>query len=976
MPILYKQILSDRETFSFIAEEFNDDQKVLASVKEFGDNLLSQNTLNNLWNLLTSSLRSSETIYIDSEQITEVSKILCGHWNTLNDALKRKVEDIFNCIKADKKREGAIEKWLKRAEYPLSDFDELTVVNESGDGTKEVKIVEAWCNDGAKQTFVAVVSAFKGAQAALANTTEKGLRDRSDDVTAIKNYLDAVMAVLHLVKPLHVSAELNRDMDFYGEFDQLYDELAAVIPLYNRVRNYITRKPSESEKIKLMFDYSDFASGWSENEKGICAKRVIILVKDGKYYLGIINPKMVSSIKFENMPSPQGEDGYQKMVYKLVSDPKRDVPRIIFANKNKNKFQPTLQLKERYDNRDFKKDLAFCHQLIDYFKECIAKYESWKPFNFKFTPTSSYQDINEFYSEIEQQGYKISFQAIATQTIDDLVANGSLYLFRLHNKDFASGAKGTKNMHTLYLEALFNPENLKNGALFKLNGEAELFYRRAVDTKIVVHQVGQKMVNRIDKDGKTIPNDVFTELFAYANGKVSRDKLSSKALALVQSNKVTIKPVTHAITKDARYTKPKFLFHVPITINRSAGDIYKFNDRVNQYLAGHKDVNIIGIDRGERNLLYVTVINQKGQILEQRSFNTLSHTTYADKLVAVDYHEKLDQSEKARDAARKSWSEIGKIKDLKSGYLSIVIHEITTMMLKYNAFVVLEDLNVGFKRGRFAIEKQVYQKFEKALIDKLNYLVFKNTMPFEPGGLFKGYQLTDKFESFSKIRNQTGFLYYVPAAYTSKIDPTTGFVNLFDFKLYTNAESIQQFFEAFDAITYDAVAQTFKFTFDYAHFKCRCKGYKTQWTVYSATQRWVYNKDTKTQVAMDPTANIMSALRKLNINVTPNFDLKEFITSLPVNHSNASFFRDVFDAFKYTLQMRNSNSATGDDFIASPVRNANGVAFDSRHADLSLPQDADANGAYHIALKGLWLLQNNFTKLTLDEWFKFVQSRH
>ena len=37
---------------------------------------------------------------------------------------------------------------------------------------------------------------------------------------------------------------------------------------------------------------------------------------------------------------------------------------------------------------------------------------------------------------------------------------------------------------------------------------------------------------------------------------------------------------------------------------------------------------------------------------------------------------------------------IRKIKDLKEGFLSAVIHEITKMMIENNAIVVLEDLNM------------------------------------------------------------------------------------------------------------------------------------------------------------------------------------------------------------------------------------------------------------------------------------------
>lgn len=51
--------------------------------------------------------------------------------------------------------------------------------------------------------------------------------------------------------------------------------------------------------------------------------------------------------------------------------------------------------------------------------------------------------------------------------------------------------------------------------------------------------------------------------------------------------------------------------------------------------------------------------------------------------------------------------------------------------------------------------------------------------------------------------------------------------------------------------------------------------------------------------------------------------------------------------------------------------------------DAKLPIDADANGAYHIALKGLYLLKNNFNQndkgyienISNADWFKFVQEK-
>ena len=57
------------------------------------------------------------------------------------------------------------------------------------------------------------------------------------------------------------------------------------------------------------------------------------------------------------------------------------------------------------------------------------------------------------------------------------------------------------------------------------------------------------------------------------------------------------------------------------------------------------------------------------------------------------------------------------------------------MVIKYNAIIAMEDLGYGFKKGRFKVERQVYQKFETMLINKLNYLVFKDISITENGGL-------------------------------------------------------------------------------------------------------------------------------------------------------------------------------------------------------------------------------------------------
>jgi len=81
--------------------------------------------------------------------------------------------------------------------------------------------------------------------------------------------------------------------------------------------------------------------------------------------------------------------------------------------------------------------------------------------------------------------------------------------------------------------------------------------------------------------------------------------------------------------------------------------------------------------------------------------------------------------------------------------------------------------------------------------------------------------------------------------------------------------------------------------------------------------------------------------------------------------------------------MRNSITGKDTDYLVSPVVNGRGDFYDSRTADDSLPKNADANGAYNIARKGLWVIEQlrqteDLKKLKLaisnKEWLHFTQN--
>lgn len=387
---------------------------------------------------------------------------------------------------------------------------------------------------------------------------------------------------------------------------------------------------------------------------------------------------------------------------------------------------------------------------------------------------------------------------------------------------------------------------------------------------------------------------------------------------------------------------------------------------------------VIGIDRGERNLLYICVINDRGEIVEQKSLNEI----IGDNGYRVDYHKLLDKKEEERDKARKSWGTVENIKELKEGYLSQVVHEICKLVIKYDALIAMEDLNSGFKNGRFKVEKQVYQKFENMLISKLNYLVDKKSECTSEGGLLKAYQLTNFDDKVKSRGRQNGIIFYIPAWLTSKIDPVTGFVDLIKPKYRSVSDSIE-FIKNIDDIRFNREENLFEFDFDYDKFPRATVSCRKKWTVCTNGERIITFRNPDKNGEWDNKVLVLTdEFRKLFDEYDVGYDnIKDKI----LNMESADFYRRFVHLMSATLQMRNSETGNVDvDYLISPVRDEKGEFYDSRKANKTTPENADANGAYNIARKALWAvdvlkktedeeLQKANLSITNAKWLEYVQ---
>ena len=986
---LYKQILGFKEDDKNRWEYrgFNSDEEMLTAVGKFYDvykSKIAEKLKHLLENIHTYDDQGG--IYVHQKSLRTISSFVFDDGYAIARSLiPQKPDETYEDYKERIKKGNksfSISTINKKANLNLCQYFSQHSYIKRNDGDDK---------DEKKEIFDTINEAYNNAEEIIANAKNNvGKRlAGSGDEEKIRKLLDSLKILQHFVQPLLGKGdEKERDWSFYNELTELWEDFLPFNILYDKVRSRITKKPFTQDKINVIFDVKrNFLSGWTDNmtasdngtQYGGYLFRKKNAIGEFDYYVGICRNTTILRRKegvsgdYERLEYYQvayktfrhyyyhSENGYDNDMQSLMNSIVSFIEATIKSNDDAEKFflrdlkeknsphemikilqeQSPSKLDELKNDKDFS---AINKVVIETLRESImsiSRLPNAQGFNNKnyelFTDID--QDIRKFcQAERVFTYYPVSDEEITNAQNDE---EKPLLLFKISNKDlsfaetFNNGSRtsrGTENLHTMYFKALMEG----NQKVFDL-GSGQIFFREKSIPQKVTHPAGIPIENKNERVRTERPD----------------------------------RTLDYDLIKDKRYTEDKLLFHLSIVINYPEDGLPKpdqkkavnafmteFNNNTLDYLRQNKqDINIIGIDRGERNLIYVSLINIKGEHLSQefpRCYNLISN---------FDYQKKLKQVAKNRDEERKNWTIPEKITDIKKGYLSQVVHEIASLAVRHHAIIVMENLSRGFKNGRFPIEHQVYQLFENMLIEKLSYFAFKKDSPAEEYGNIKnGVQLAVPLNKPDWL-NQNGWVFYVPAAYTSKIDPATGFANLFN--IAKAKKDIRGFFRAFDSIRYENRLFHFEFDYDKEDTKSIRKSYISPWHLTSHGERIIKNKSEE---------------------LTPKFEA--FFTESEIPLENVSVesicnlgdeqLKEFFELFMLLLKMRNSNEEN--DFIISPV--ASDAPFVTGPDNFLKIADADANGAYNIALKGLyWLhkdfpMQNGLLRYIRDEdWFEFIQDK-
>lgn len=945
---LHKQIGCGTKK-SFFDELKSDEElkNTLESISNVGKKYFKKSTDENLTTIYTFIDWLKENydwngVYWSKTAVDIVSNNYLANWHDIKDRIQTVLQSKDKEQKELKEAMRSVASYDKKREEQLKFYDavELSglfeILNQSNikglfkESVLEEKRIDE--NKTPSENIISLLCADMEKFASKFNENSQSVLEISDyknenKILEIKQWLDTAKLVLWLMKYFEVKESKVKGDSINPELTNMLTSIlraedADWFNSYDLVRNYLSKKPQDDakkNKLKLNFGNPILLGGWSDGEEK--NKSAVLLKNDDKQYVGILIERNIFDTTKEN------NSIYSK---KEVSAGRLILRNIAFKTLAGKGF--TAWANQAYSAIGKESPLEAVENLQQFLREYIVQkynktYIEQYP-RLKDVATQTYADKKIFDKAIQDtltECYECAFTPINWNVALQFVRDGKMYLFEVYSKDF-SNTKGEKskdskvNLQTLYWQHIFD-----DGSTVQLNGGGEVFYREKVELKEedkAIHSANQAIYRRSDKKTQSV--------------------------------------FKHDIIKNKRFTENKFFFHVPIKINYGAPAKANLNEVVNDNFTKTDDIQFLGIDRGEKHLVYYSLVNAKGDIIKQ---------DHLDIINKKDYLQAINEAAKIRRQKQENWQQKGNISNLKDGYISLAVHEIVEKMKDKNGnfkptFIVMEDLNTGFKRGRQKFEQQVYQKFELALAKKLNYLVDKDSPMGEFGSVAKALQFTPPVANYQDIENrkQVGIMLYTRANYTSITDPATGWRKTIYLKKGSEADIEKQILEAFSEIG----IENNNYFFQYKDMNGK------EWKLWSgkdgkSLERYRAKKGKDKNEFIIEFIDVKAILDKL-------FEKFDKTKSLKQQLNNGIALAKIdehtaWESLRFAIdmigQIRNSGDVAkyqDDNFLLSPVRNEQGEHFDSRiyekQENPKLPKDADANGAYNIARKGIVMYEH------------------
>jgi len=271
---LYKQMLSDAETKSFVIDKFENDEQVYEALERSFEELATV-TSTKIGSVLTyesfyGDIKEYDKngIFISSDKLADLSVLLFGKWNLLKSLISLNYDKNY----AGKKKPTTAaydtekEKALKKVKaYSVAELEEIIVNNSEDVNHADILgVLRANALDILSECKVAERE-LKHALS-LSSKSEKTLKKNDKLISAMKTYLDSIKDVQSPLRLLQANmTAAMKDERFYSDLTALWDSFLPFNSLYNKVRDYVTAKPFSKDKLKLNFGSASFLNGWDSD---------------------------------------------------------------------------------------------------------------------------------------------------------------------------------------------------------------------------------------------------------------------------------------------------------------------------------------------------------------------------------------------------------------------------------------------------------------------------------------------------------------------------------------------------------------------------------------------------------------------------------------------------------------------------------------------------------------------------------------
>lgn len=686
------------------------------------------------------------------------------------------------------------------------------------------------------------------------------IRERQDIIDLIVKYTEAVKEVGDILSPFITK---SRDASLFNvnaaELKNMFRDNSDAT---NLMRNYITKSLKKQAKLtRMLFNQpgkldaawwngrasaTDMVGKFSATQNGI-------IRMDGKYYLFMLT-NGTKPVKFEI-----SDDNVDALEYKKLAGASKLLPKTVFSKGCKAFFENkkgsvyeitdkmdvpvevTEEMYRIYKDGSFKKDYLKTHpgaedtvrnnltKIIELYKTVMMHYSEFDSFDLSgLKDAKDYATLKDFADEIDTLTTSMRWVSVSRAQILDMVERHEALMFLIDGGNMYKEGK-KKTMPAKVLLEILSDENMAHVSI-TLNSKPAIYYREPLGEGKVTHKVGSALVNKIDCDGNYVPDDVYMQLYGYHNGKISKAKLTEESLDWLE--RVGYKKCDRDLIKDNRYYKPHFHMTYSYTINK---DVERDSSRdITKDIEELTDGNIVSVVRGIRDLLYYVVADKNGKTLESGSLNVVGGINYYEKLKMLGFSRNVNKS--------RHWIYDTRVEDIKDAYRLAAAGEVVKIAVKYNAIIVLEDINKASREKWACIDHQIFGKFVDAVVNKASSYQIPAVTGDAPGSIKRPLQLSFVPTNGFKMRKK-GIVNTVSSGTIISVDPESGFIPAFDYRDINSMKKQKEFFKKFSRI--EIKDSCIEFEFDYSNFKTSGRFSKSKWAVMAYGERAIYNVEKK-----------------------------------------------------------------------------------------------------------------------------------